>query len=69
LRCTHGVNLLHWITRASRSFRWLEFGNRQSAIGNFPMIPREILKKIRQIELRTNRIVNETLAGQYHSVF
>jgi uncharacterized protein (DUF58 family) len=33
------------------------------------MIPREILKKIRQIELRTNRLVNETLGGQYHSVF
>ncbi len=33
------------------------------------MIPREILKKIRQIELRTNRIVTETLAGAYHSVF
>ena len=33
------------------------------------MIPREILKKIRQIDLRTNRIVTETLAGQYHSVF
>jgi uncharacterized protein (DUF58 family) len=33
------------------------------------MIPREILKKIRQIELRTTRIVNETLAGAYHSVF
>jgi uncharacterized protein (DUF58 family) len=33
------------------------------------MIPRELLKKIRQIELRTNRLVNETLAGQYHSVF
>jgi uncharacterized protein (DUF58 family) len=33
------------------------------------MIPREILKKIRQIELRTNRIVTETLVGQYHSVF
>ena len=33
------------------------------------MIPREIFKKIRQIELRTNRIVTETLAGQYHSVF
>ena len=33
------------------------------------MIPREILKKIRQIEIRTNRIVSETLAGQYHSVF
>jgi len=27
------------------------------------MIPREILKKIRQSELRTNRIVTETLAG------
>ncbi len=33
------------------------------------MIPREILKKIRQIELRTNRLVSETLAGQYHCVF
>jgi uncharacterized protein (DUF58 family) len=33
------------------------------------MIPKEILKKIRQIELRTLRLVNETLAGQYHSVF
>jgi uncharacterized protein (DUF58 family) len=33
------------------------------------MIPREILQKIRQIELRTNRLVSESLAGQYHSVF
>ena len=33
------------------------------------MIPKEILKKIRLIELRTNRLVSETLAGQYHSVF
>ncbi len=33
------------------------------------MIPREILKKIRQIEIRTQRLVSETLAGQYHSVF
>jgi uncharacterized protein (DUF58 family) len=33
------------------------------------MIPRELLKKIRQIEIRTNRLVTETLAGQYHSVF
>jgi uncharacterized protein (DUF58 family) len=33
------------------------------------MIPKEILKKIRLIELRTNRLVNETLAGRYHSVF
>ena len=27
------------------------------------MIPREILKKIRQIEIRTNRLVSESLAG------
>ena len=33
------------------------------------MIPREILKKIRQIEIRTRRVVTETLAGAYHSVF
>ena len=33
------------------------------------MIPRAILKKIRQIELRTNRIVIEAIACQYHSVF
>ena len=33
------------------------------------MIPREILKKIRQIEIRSLRLVNESLAGQYHSVF
>jgi uncharacterized protein (DUF58 family) len=33
------------------------------------MIPREILKKIRQIEIRTNRVVTESLAGAYHSVF
>lgn len=33
------------------------------------MIPKEILKKIRQIELRALRLVTETLAGQYHSVF
>jgi uncharacterized protein (DUF58 family) len=33
------------------------------------MIPREILKKIRQIEIRTSRLVTESLAGQYHSVF
>lgn len=30
---------------------------------------REIIKKVRQIELRTNRLVNDSLAGEYHSVF
>lgn len=33
------------------------------------MIPSDLLKKIHTIELRTNRLVSESLAGQYHSVF
>ena len=33
------------------------------------MIPRDILKKVRQIEIRTNREVTDVLGGQYHSVF
>src|ERR1700689_1703924 len=33
------------------------------------MIPREILKKIRQIEIRTNRLVGETPAGQDYNAF
>lgn len=33
------------------------------------MIPREILRKVRQIEIRTNREVTDVLGGQYHSVF
>ena len=31
--------------------------------------PKDILKKIRRIELRTRRLVNAGFAGQYHSVF
>jgi uncharacterized protein (DUF58 family) len=33
------------------------------------VIPREILKKVRQIEIRTNQEVTDVLGGQYHSVF
>jgi len=33
------------------------------------MIPREILRKVKRIEIRTNRIVNDVFAGQYVSVF
>ncbi len=32
-------------------------------------LTRNILKKVRQIEVRTNRLVNDSLAGNYHSVF
>ncbi len=33
------------------------------------MSPQELLKKIRRIEIRTSHLVNEALAGQYHSAF
>ncbi len=33
------------------------------------MIPKEILKKIRFIEITTSRLVNTVFAGEYHSVF
>lgn len=33
------------------------------------MIPQEVMQKIRQIQIRTNHMVNDILAGQYHSVF
>jgi len=33
------------------------------------MIPKALLRKIRQIEISTNRLVTETLAGRYQSIF
>ncbi len=33
------------------------------------MIPREVLKKVRRIQIRTSHVVNDVLAGQYKSVF
>lgn len=33
------------------------------------MIPRQILQKIRQIEIRTKHLVNDVFSGEYHSVF
>ena len=33
------------------------------------MIPRELVKKLRKIEIYTSRLANEQLAGSYHSVF
>lgn len=33
------------------------------------MIPEEILKKVRRIDIRTSHMVNDVLAGQYESVF
>ena len=33
------------------------------------MISRELLKRVRQIHIRTSRVVNDVFAGQYHSAF
>jgi len=33
------------------------------------VIPKEILRKVQRIQIRTNRIVNDVFAGQYVSVF
>ena len=33
------------------------------------MIPRELVKKLRKIEIHTARLANDQLAGSYHSVF
>jgi len=33
------------------------------------MIPKEILKKVKQIEIKTRGIVNDILSGEYHSAF
>ena len=34
-----------------------------------PKFTREILRKVRQIEIRSNRLVSEVFAGSYHSAF
>ncbi|NUM76498.1 DUF58 domain-containing protein [candidate division KSB1 bacterium] len=33
------------------------------------MIPKEILKKVRRLEIRTRALVNDVFSGEYHSVF
>ena len=33
------------------------------------MIPREILKQVRRVEIATRGLVNEVFSGEYHSVF
>jgi len=33
------------------------------------LIPKDLVKKLRKIEIFTSRLANEQLAGSYHSVF
>mgnify|MGYP000444027769 CR=1 FL=1 len=37
--------------------------------GSKVKLDKELLKKIRRIEIRTSHMVNDVLAGQYHSAF
>ncbi|OGC75883.1 MAG: hypothetical protein A2145_07130 [candidate division Zixibacteria bacterium RBG_16_40_9] len=33
------------------------------------MLPKEVIKKIRKIEIRTKKLVNDVFSGEYHSIF
>jgi uncharacterized protein (DUF58 family) len=33
------------------------------------MLPKEVIRKIRGIEIRTKRLVNDVFSGEYHSIF
>ncbi len=33
------------------------------------MIPKEILKKVKRIEIQTRKIVNDVFSGEYRSIF
>ncbi|HEY1088114.1 MAG TPA: DUF58 domain-containing protein, partial [Archangium sp.] len=33
------------------------------------MLPRELIKRIRRLEITTRKVVSSVLSGQYHSVF
>ena len=37
--------------------------------GARPELPRDLLRKVRRIEIATNRLVDQGVAGDYHSVF
>jgi len=53
-----------------RHLRELERSTRQMMnTGKEEPIPRDLLKKVKQIEISTRNVVNEVFSGEYHSVF
>lgn len=57
-------------SRYSIGSRKSEIGNAKPAVGNQTRPDhRELLKKVRRIQIRTRHMVNDVFAGQYHSVF
>jgi uncharacterized protein (DUF58 family) len=60
--------------------RWLPFARRRQPppapspasndrASRTPAVPREVLRQVRQIELRTRGLVDSIFGGEYHSVF
>jgi uncharacterized protein (DUF58 family) len=47
----------------------LKIKNRKSKIGNQKMDTKEILKKVRKIEIKTRRLSDHIFGGEYHSTF
>src|SRR5580698_6994703 len=55
------------IRSSAGSWRVCRYPRRHALMNE--VLTRDILRKVRQIEIRTNRIVADSLAGHYHSVF
>src|SRR5579871_2629836 len=71
-RRTHGVNLLLCFVGASGSFSGENFVILHSAFRLYPwhaMTLNELLESVRRVEVRTNRLVNDTMVGAYLSHF
>jgi uncharacterized protein (DUF58 family) len=71
-RRTHGDNLLRGFIRASPSFMAENFFILHFAFYVYPhfsMTVTELLETVRRVELRTNRLVNDTMVGAYLSHF
>ncbi len=47
----------------------MSHGSRAGASGRPRPVPTELLRQLRTIEIRTQRLANEQLSGTYHSVF
>ena len=46
-----------------------EIVNQQSSIENWEMDTKELLKKVRKIEIKTRRLSDHIFGGEYHSTF
>src|SRR6185295_13045743 len=54
---------------ASRSFRRFSRGSRFLEVAGIRMLPEELLRKVRQIEITTRKMVSDVMSGSYRSHF